>query len=85
LNNPADEEQAAEITKAQNALSNAFLSKCFNQNDAVALAQQVLAQNHLSDWIVSADTPFTSEDPCASLAIDVAHRIVRLVPVSNPP
>ena len=83
--NPASQLEGEEIAKAQDNLSSAFLSRCVDQADAVTLTQQVLADNHLANWSVSTPTPFTSADPCASVAIDLAHRTVRLIPVSNPP
>ena len=84
-NNPARQIESEELAKVQDTLSSAFLSKCFGQDDAAALARQTLADNHLNNWSVSTPTPFTPADPCASVAFDLAHRTVRLIPVSNPP
>jgi hypothetical protein len=84
-NNPAHQIEADELAKVQETLSNAFLGTCFGQDDAVALARQTLAENHLNTWTVSTPTPFSQADPCASVAFDLAHRTLRLIPVSNPP
>jgi hypothetical protein len=84
-NDPARQIESEALAKVQDTLSSAFLSKCVGQDDAVALARQTLADNHLNNWNVSTPTSFSPADPCASVAFDLAHRTVRLIPVSNPP
>jgi hypothetical protein len=67
----------------QTALSDAFISRCVGQDEAVSMAEQELADNGLGDWQVRANMPFTEQDPCASLAVDIPNKTIVLVPVSD--
>jgi hypothetical protein len=78
------QDQSRAILRAQDTLSTRFLDACVGRDAAVALARQVLRDNGLADWRVSAPTPFPSSMPCASVGFDPAHRTVQLVPISKP-
>jgi hypothetical protein len=65
----------------QNQLSTRFVSRCVHQADALAFAQDGLAKSGLTGWRVIVATPFTEQEPCASVAIDPPRRTVTLVPV----
>lgn len=71
------------VLEVQNALSDAFLSRCVGHDEAVSIAQQELATHALQGWTVTAEMPFTVEEPCASLAMDVATRTISIVPVRD--
>jgi hypothetical protein len=47
--------------------------------------RESLRRHGLTAWRVVAAGPFTKERPCASLAIDLPSRTVRLVPLPGPP
>ena len=71
------------ILAVKTALSEAFTSRCVDRDEAVSMAERVLADNGLADWQVRADLPFSEQDPCASLAVDIPGRTILLVPVSD--
>jgi hypothetical protein len=71
------------LVAVKTALSDAFISRCVGRDEAVSMAKQELADHGLADWQVRADTPFSEDDPCASLAVDVPGRTILLVPVSD--
>jgi hypothetical protein len=82
--NPTERRQDQAVQELQNALSNHFLNVCVGRSDALALAQQELHRLGLTGWQVSDRGPFTTRAPCASVAFDIPHRTVTIVPVSNP-
>jgi hypothetical protein len=71
------------ILQVQEALADQFLSRCVGREDAVAIVEQDLTSHGLNSWRVAAETPFTEQEPCASVAFDVPHQTITLVPVSN--
>jgi len=71
------------ILQVQEALADQFLSRCVGQEEAVAIVEQELTSHGLNSWRVAAEMPFTEQEPCASVAFDVPHQTISLVPVSD--
>ena len=69
------------VLDVQAALAKRFLGACVSRNEAVALARAELSRHGLSDWRIDVPLPFTSTEPCASVAFDLEHRTLRLIPV----
>jgi hypothetical protein len=80
---PANEGENHAILEVQTALSEAFISRCVGRDEAASMTEQELAGQGLRDWHVVADMPFSSQEPCASLAVDVPGQTISLVPVSD--
>jgi hypothetical protein len=72
-----------DIVEVQTALSDAFISRCVGRDEAVGIAERELADHGLVDWHVEAGMPFSEQEPCASLAVDIPGRTISLVPVSD--
>ena len=73
----------AALLAVQTALSEAFLSRCVGQSEAVAIAQQQLAGHKMRGWKVVAAMPFSDGEPCASLHMDVPGRTIGIIPVRD--
>ena len=71
-----------DLVEVQSVLSEEFISRCVGEDEAVSMAEQELADHGLIDWHVVADMPFSPQEPCASLAVDIPSRTISLVPVS---
>jgi hypothetical protein len=76
----SEENQKADAV--EEALIQAFLSRCVGQLEAVAIAKQQLTEHELADWQVFAND-FSEERPCASPSVDRSIKIVYIVPVRN--
>jgi hypothetical protein len=80
----SDKDENAAIVRVQNAVVPLFVDHCVGEAAALRAVRAQLDRNGLDDWGVVATAPFTSAQPCASLALDAAHRTIDLVPVRNP-
>jgi hypothetical protein len=74
-----------DIVEVQTALSERFISRCVGREEAVSMAERELADHGLVDWHVAAGRPFSEQEPCASLAVDIPGRTISLVPVPDSP
>lgn len=70
------------VIELQDALVGQFLGSCLDLPAAAAVVERELDNRRLSDWEVTNAQPFTTDRPCASLAIDPATRTVELIPIS---
>jgi hypothetical protein len=80
---PSEQGENQRVLELQDALATEFLSRCDGSEQAMDVVQQQLMRYGLQGWRVVARMPFTEREPCASVAFDVPHRTISLVPVSN--
>jgi hypothetical protein len=81
--NPNEQQRDRALVALEDALADRFLTNCVGRDQAISFVRQQLARYRLEDWRVVASRPFTASEPCASVAYDVAHRTIRLIPVSD--
>jgi hypothetical protein len=80
---PNEQSENQRVLAVQDALATEFLSSCDGGEQAMAFVRQQLMRYGLQGWRVVARMPFTEREPCASVAFDLPHRTISLVPVSN--
>jgi hypothetical protein len=80
---PNQQSENQKVLGLQDALATEFLSRCDGREQAMTFVQQQLMRYGLQGWRVVARMQFTQQEPCASVAFDIAHRTISLVPVSN--
>jgi hypothetical protein len=80
---PSERSENQRVLELQDALATEFLSACDGREEAMTFVQQQLMRYGLLGWRVVARMPFTQREPCASVAFDLPHQTISLVPVSN--
>jgi hypothetical protein len=80
---PNEQSENQRVLALQDALATEFLSGCDGREQAMTFIQQQLMRYGLEGWRLEARMQFTQREPCASVAFDLPHRTISLVPVSN--
>jgi hypothetical protein len=73
----------ARLARAVDAISDQFLSRCVDHDEAVAIVQRALANEGLIDWHVANNGTFSPETPCASLAAEPGSHTLIVAPVRD--